>query len=178
MPWLRFLAAFSWKIVKNELKRSLPITRCSDTLCRSLTHVEQNAVWYTAGFVIWKLLERKSLEYEKRECLHGLVKDMCSDEDSSEQWLRTTNRGGFVPNNWLSFWAIHWTGNIYIFLFDTQWLAEHGGITQIYMWKSTYDLFSLSMTLLWLLVQYLSEIDVSTETIKIPYQEDSLLQTN
>ena len=45
-----FWQLFLEKLVKNELKRSLPITRCSDTPYQSLTHVKQNAVRY--GFVV------------------------------------------------------------------------------------------------------------------------------
>ena len=43
------------------------------------------------------------MEYEKRECLHGLLKDTCSAEDSSEQWLRTTNRDGLYQITDLAF---------------------------------------------------------------------------
>ena len=85
------------KVLSNELSRS----KCSAvraTKChRVLSQVEQNAVRYTAGFVIRKLIEKNKFDAEKSDILKGFLKDKSSiddSNDSSEQWLKTSDRGG------------------------------------------------------------------------------------
>ena len=56
-----------------------------------------NAVRYTAGFVIRKLIEKSKFDAEKSDILKGFLKDKSSiddSKDSSEQWLKTSDRGG------------------------------------------------------------------------------------
>ena len=66
----------SWtKFLSNELSRS----KCSAVRAikchRVLSQVEQNAVRYTAGFVIRKLIEKNKFDAEKSDILKGFLKD-------------------------------------------------------------------------------------------------------
>ena len=63
---------------------------------RILSHIEQNAVRHTAGYVVRKLIEKNKFDNEINECLKSLLLqngDEISD-DTSTQWLQTTDRGG------------------------------------------------------------------------------------
>jgi hypothetical protein len=84
-------------ILKKELQT--PSQKNYSTNSRILTHVEQNAVRYTAGFVMKKLMDKKNLDLASKECLQELIKSRAdvsddSDDDSSKQWLRASDRGG------------------------------------------------------------------------------------
>lgn len=84
-------------LVERELKIPQALCLADGKYPRVLTHVEQNAITYTAGSVIRKLLDRyKFIDKEKTECLNGLIKDRSEIDacDSSEVWLNTTDRGG------------------------------------------------------------------------------------
>ena len=81
-------------VVKDQLL--LPSTSATQPT-RKLTSIEENAIRYTAGFVIKKMLDRCtcSKDSDKRLCLTGLL--TCDDEDvhhsESELWLNKTDRG-------------------------------------------------------------------------------------
>ena len=62
---------------------------------RILSHIEQNAVRHTAGYVVWKLIEKNKFDNEINECLKSLLLqngDEISD-DTSTQWLQTIEEG-------------------------------------------------------------------------------------
>ena len=66
---------------------------------RILSHVEQNAVRYTAGSVIKKVIKKRKHMHDIaiNECLNGLLQDksdIVDNQDSSEHWLKATDRGG------------------------------------------------------------------------------------
>ena len=62
---------------------------------RTLTRVEQNAIRYTAGSVIQKLENKCRHDCVMKECLWGMLQEEHDyNQDSSEQWLEATDRGG------------------------------------------------------------------------------------
>ena len=64
-------------------------------MSRTLTHIEQNAIRYAAGSVIWKLEQKCRHDKILKKCLWNLLQEECDyNQDSSEQWLETTDRGG------------------------------------------------------------------------------------
>ena len=61
----------------------------------TLTRVEQNAIRKTAGFVIRKLENKCRHDCVMKECLWGLLQEEHDyNQDSSEEWLEATDRGG------------------------------------------------------------------------------------
>lgn len=89
-----------WQCVIDEIiAKELQVSRCtseSTTKPRIVSHVEQNAIRYSAGYVIRKQLQKKKLDMETKECLERLLRDRDdeTENDSSDKWLRTTDRGG------------------------------------------------------------------------------------
>ena len=82
-------------IVKMEL---LSLSKESQTRSindRRLSLVEENAIRYTAGFVIKKLLDKFQGDNEVTMCLNSMLKDGAHDviEHFSEVYLRETDRG-------------------------------------------------------------------------------------
>ena len=82
------------KLLENEL-RIVKDTRPSSKPPRVLSHVEQNGIRYAAGSVIRKLETKYKGDKALMECLCVLLKEEVEyKQDSTEQWLETTDRGG------------------------------------------------------------------------------------
>ena len=65
-----------------------------------LNHVEQNAIWYAAGSVMQKLQKKWASDYVVQEFLYELLQLECDEcQDSTEQWLEATDRGGLYYIN-------------------------------------------------------------------------------
>lgn len=83
------------KVVEKELGHGVPKIAKKGNL-RKLTQVEQNAIIYTAGSVIRKLLDKYKSDTEMTHCLNELIKekDEVDEYDTSKVWLNISDRGG------------------------------------------------------------------------------------
>ena len=82
------------KILEKELC-VLKGTNNSISKPRILNHVDQNAIWYAAGSVMRKLQKKWASDHVVQEFLCGLLQLECDEcQDSTEQWLEATDRGG------------------------------------------------------------------------------------
>jgi hypothetical protein len=87
-------------VVKRHLSLSSIEIPTDNKEPRILSHLEQNAVRYTAGAIIRKLLQ-KYLNEQQVLCLHDeFLKSKeevnSSESDTSEIWNNFANRGGFT----------------------------------------------------------------------------------
>uniref|UniRef100_A0A1X7TZ21 Uncharacterized protein n=1 Tax=Amphimedon queenslandica TaxID=400682 RepID=A0A1X7TZ21_AMPQE len=85
--------------IEKILEKELAVSKVSILAKpRVLTHVEQNAVRYVAGSVVRKLITKYRHNTIFKECLDALLfqkSDVTVDsQDSSEDWLKATDRGG------------------------------------------------------------------------------------
>jgi hypothetical protein len=66
--------------------------------------VEENAIRYSAGFAVKKMLIKYELDIEAKECIAGLlIHGEVQNVDTSSMWLTTTDRGGLVHITDLAF---------------------------------------------------------------------------
>ena len=95
------------KLMDSLIMKQLPIPGVSfstPSLAPELTTVEENALWYVAGYVVKHTRDkiRSSRHTMQETLLHGLDQ-LCSThhphnycEVESEQWINSVDRGGLV----------------------------------------------------------------------------------
>lgn len=83
--------------IEKILEKELAVSKVSiSAKPRVLTHVEQNAVRYTAGSVVRKFIWKYRHNTIFKDCLDTLLfpDGSVDSQDSSENWLKATDRGG------------------------------------------------------------------------------------
>ena len=84
-------------ILEEELTKLETTTiHHSEKTRRKLSPVEQNAIRYTAGSVIRKLLDKYKLNTSLTKVLNGMLKDEIDDDDTTEIWLGSVDRGSLL----------------------------------------------------------------------------------
>jgi hypothetical protein len=97
------------KLIEKELSltksSSNTTTTSTSSKPRVPTHVEQNAIRYVGGSVIRKLNSKWRHDNVTKECLKEFLHDGGAEdhEDSTEEWLQITNRGGLYCINDIAF---------------------------------------------------------------------------
>ena len=86
-----------WQCLIDEILRIELLavsTATSKTMpWRKLTTVEENAIRFTAGYVMKKMLSKYKCDREATQCLKSLLKDADTYSHFSEVWTRNTDKG-------------------------------------------------------------------------------------